>query len=94
MEWKVKVMTRVQHFNFDGYHLTLRPESYLILVRPVMEKPEKPSSITELPDWVFHSRLAIWLTDDITSMHERSIRGESLRRVFFSRYVRARSVAG
>jgi hypothetical protein len=36
--------------------------------------------LTDLPDWMFQSRSAIWLADGDNSLHDRALAGEEIKR--------------
>ncbi|HJZ10579.1 MAG TPA: hypothetical protein VJ521_00415 [Acidobacteriota bacterium] len=72
-------MTNVDRFYFDGLALTLSTDSYLVEVKRIHYDPPYINTVWDLPDWVFNSRLAIWITEESASIYHRSLAGEQIR---------------
>jgi hypothetical protein len=53
--------------------------AYLVEIELNIRKDTKKISESELPEWIFRSRHAIWLTVENGSIHERAKRGEQIR---------------
>ena len=52
------------------------------LVVQVHETTQQPNQhqLTDLPDWMFHSPSAIWLADGHSSMYDRALAGEEIKK--------------
>jgi hypothetical protein len=44
--------------------------------------------LSDLPDWVFYSRNAIWLGDNTTDMYGRALEGELIKKELMNAMVR------
>lgn len=72
-------MTEITKFYLDRYELTVDVGSYIVEARELESPPPFVHTVTDLPDWIFQSRLAIWLTEEGTSIYNRSVSGEKIR---------------
>ena len=75
-------MAESNRFYFDGLVLSLHLPSYLVEIQRLYWEPSYKNKISDLPEWVFNSRLAIWITDESGSIHERALEGERIRKSF------------
>lgn len=66
-------------YYFEGLAVTLSIESYLVEVKRIHYDPPYISSVWDLPEWVFNSRLAIWITEESAPIYDRSLAGEQIR---------------
>jgi hypothetical protein len=72
----------VQHTNqfyLDGFLLSVDNYAYLVEIKSSEKKVIQDSGADELPDWMFDSRHAIWLTDENLPIRDRAAHGESIR---------------
>jgi hypothetical protein len=74
-------------FVLESVALLVYPKSYLVEVRQAPDDMPR-SDWQEIPDWVFRSNRAIWLTMENASMMRRAQRGESIRRRLLPEWVR------
>lgn len=72
--------TSAVSFCIEGYMLTIWPECYLVEVRPCPDNQDDWNAVSDLPPWVFDSRLAIWLTEGREEIRERALLGERVKR--------------
>ena len=63
----------------DGFLLSIVDSAYLIKVEPANGTTGKYSSAGNLPDWIFHSVHAIWLTQDDAPLMDRAIKGDEIK---------------
>ncbi len=82
------ILGNFQKYFFKRYCLTLRPESYLVEVKALNDRPRRCNKLRDLPDWIFQSRLAIWLTDEDGPIQERSVRGDQIRKLFYLQFAK------
>lgn len=68
------------HYYVDSLELVVDPGSYLVEVRYLHDLPRGSHSVSDLPDWVFQSKLAIWLMDRGASIMERAMKGDQIRK--------------
>jgi len=77
-------MSEISKYYFENFSLILDRASFLVEVHPAVEDPPRRNHVEDLPDWVFHSKLAIWLTQNEAPVYERSVAGEIIKKVFIS----------
>lgn len=63
-----------------GFLLTVCNDGYLVEVRPEGIHPADCEQSSCLPDWVFHSPHAIWLTEENAPLNVRAAKGDRIRR--------------
>ncbi len=76
-------MSSATRFCVEGFVLTVWPECYLVEVRPAAagrDYATERDSLSDLPDWVFRSRLAIWLLEGREEIRKRAFAGERIKR--------------
>lgn len=73
-------VSRGAHFSMGGFVLTVCNDGYLVEVRPESVHPVDCEQTSCLPDWVFHSAHAIWLTEENAPLNVRAAKGERIRR--------------
>jgi hypothetical protein len=61
-----------QCFYFEGFKLTATHASHLVEIHKIDERVDPLNQIEDLPDWVFDSRVAVWLTERSASIYDRS----------------------
>jgi hypothetical protein len=81
---KEKNMSEISKYYFKNFSLILDRDSYIVEVHPAVDDPPRRNHVEDLPDWVFHSKLAIWLTQNDAPVYERSVAGEIIKKVFIS----------
>jgi hypothetical protein len=77
----------LQKYYIDGLELTLHESNFLVEVRhseSVVRDAEH--SVTELPEWIFSPRLAIWLMADGETIRVRALQGEAVRKEMTERW--------
>jgi hypothetical protein len=62
----------------DGFLLHVDNFAYLVEIH-ASKKVSPDTAPEELPDWLFQSRHAIWLTDENLPIQDRAAHGESIR---------------
>lgn len=79
-------MSEVALYVLNGLALRVYPKAYLVEVRRLDECGGPENRFSDLPDWVFGSRRAIWLTLENGSMLNRAERGETIKKELLSLY--------
>ena len=64
----------------NGLALRVYPKAYLVEVRRLDDSGEPENHLSDLPDWVFRSRRAIWVTLEGGSMLKRAESGERIKK--------------
>lgn len=77
-------MSEVALYVLNGLALRVYPKAYLVEVRQLDENGGPENRISDLPDWVFRSRRAIWVTLENGSMQNRAERGETIKNELLS----------
>ena len=77
-------MSEISKFYFEDFILSLNRSSYLVEVLAPVSDPPRKDRVEDLPDWVFHSKFTIWLRQDDSSIYERSLAGERIRKSLIS----------
>jgi hypothetical protein len=77
-------MSEAAFFVFNGLVLRVYPKAYLVEVRRQDDSREPENRLSDLPDWVFRSRRAIWLTLESGSMLKRAEGGERIKKELLS----------
>ena len=65
-------MDHAQCFYFEGFKLTANQSRHLVEIHKTDERVDQMNEIDDLPDWVFDSRVAVWLTERSASIYDRS----------------------
>ena len=81
-------MPQVQEIRIDEYILRIWFESYLVEVRHDDTNADANYE-SEVPDWVFQSRLAVWLADKDAPIRQRALEGEKIKCILASRVKKA-----
>lgn len=71
-----------------GYCLEIYNASYLVQVTTERHKRSANTELRNVPDWVFHSKHAIWLTDEDASMLDRANHGDGIKKQLQPAYER------
>jgi hypothetical protein len=72
-------MRDIIDFYFDGFVLSVDALTYLIRIRKADHEPYEFHRPEDLPEWVFGSKLAIWLLEEEAPMLQRSLEGDKIR---------------
>lgn len=64
----------------NGLALRVYPKAYLVEVRRMDEEITEETRLSEIPEWVFGSRRAIWLTLENAPMYRRAERGDRIKK--------------
>jgi len=81
----VKEMLQTMQFYVDGFLLRVFDSAYLVEAKPANGETghyQKPSS---LPDWMFRSSHAIWLSADEAPLVDRARKGDAIKQEIISR---------
>ena len=77
-------MTRIEQFRIDEFVIQVDEGTYLVEV--YQKDDEVPlKTLDDLPNWVFASRYAIWLTGGDAPVRERALEGERIKRSLMKR---------
>ncbi|HSE40076.1 MAG TPA: hypothetical protein VLH08_04860 [Acidobacteriota bacterium] len=80
-------MQTPRRFVIEGFQLDLNHAAYLVEVTPVKNR-QNEQNVKELPDWVFHSKHAIWLTSGSAELVDRAMAGERIKQKLLQRLSR------
>jgi hypothetical protein len=78
-------MSQAGRFYVNGFLLRVFDSAYLVEVKPANGETgyyQKPSS---LPDWMFRSSHAIWLSEEDAPMVDRARKGDAIKKEIISR---------
>lgn len=70
---------KASRYQVGGFELTVFDQAYLVEVKTAPSNPAEPHLISGLPEWVFLSRHAIWLTDDEADLADRDRKGNQIK---------------
>jgi hypothetical protein len=79
-------MADLLHFYLEPFVLTVNPACYLVEVAKRNREETRNSRLSELPEWVFQSKHAIWLTDENATIATRAKNGEQIRQKLQATY--------
>ena len=77
-------MRDIIDFYFDGFVLSVDALTYLVRIRKSDYEASHQHRPEDLPDWIFGSKLAIWLLEEEAPMLQRSLEGEKIRNFLLS----------
>jgi hypothetical protein len=77
MNTKRSKASRVRRYCLDGYLLKVNDLAYLVEIE--MHHETKANDMEDLPDWIFDSRHAIWLTLENLPIKDRATHGDQIR---------------
>ena len=66
-------------FYVDEFKLTVHKDAFLVHVTILRESPSRQDASETLPDWIFNSRLAIWLLDENCPIYDRAKKGDAVK---------------
>jgi hypothetical protein len=72
-------MSQIQNYYLQGLSLRVNDSAYLVEIELNISKNAKKISESDLPEWIFRSRHAIWLTVESGSIHDRAKHGDQIR---------------
>jgi hypothetical protein len=76
-------MSRIRQYHLHGLFLTVNDSAYLVEIGIDKRKQQRNAAkvrISDLPDWIFRSRHAIWLTVERLSIQDRAKHGDHIRK--------------
>ncbi|HJZ11218.1 MAG TPA: hypothetical protein VJ521_03655 [Acidobacteriota bacterium] len=73
-------MAHTLQFQVGPFELDVNDDCYLVSVRETRSGSNHQSRYSEIPAWVFHSKHAIWLMDEESSILERATKGELIKK--------------
>jgi hypothetical protein len=76
-----------KRYVIDGFQLEINPAAYLVEVSTAKNAVNE-QNVTELPDWVFQSKHAIWLTSGSAKMIDRALEGERVQKKLKQKFSR------
>jgi hypothetical protein len=74
-----EVMLESTEYHLKGLHLQVSNKGFVVQVRETMQQQGK-NQLTDLPDWIFHSPNAIWFAGSESSMYDRALAGEEIKK--------------
>jgi hypothetical protein len=77
METTKRNTGRVNQYCLEGYLLKVNDLAYLVEIE--MNHEKKAGDQEDLPEWIFDSRHAIWLTVEDLPLKERATQGDRIR---------------
>lgn len=69
----------VQEYCLNRYVLKVNNFAYLVEIETDREKTDGKIRLADLPDWIFDSRHAIWLTLEDLPIKDRAAHGDRIR---------------
>ena len=66
-------------YHIKGLLLQVSSKGLVVIVREPMQQHNQ-NQLTDLPDWMFQSPNAIWLADGKSSMYDRAVAGEEIKK--------------
>ena len=82
--------TKASQYQVGGFELTVFNQAYLVEVKAVSNRSADAGMISGLPEWVFRSSHAIWLTDDEAALEERALKGDEIKQALIEQIGAAR----
>lgn len=79
-------MAAFVEFCVDGFLLKINRAGYLVEVHEAAIGCDCQGELGKLPDWVFHSKHAIWLSEEGASVLIRAVRGEEIKKRLLTRW--------
>ena len=73
----------LQVFQLKHYGLRINSACYLVTVSNTSQK-EDSHRVQDLPDWVFTSKHAVWLTEEEEPIADRARNGDEIRKQLFA----------
>jgi hypothetical protein len=73
-------LTQPSPLYVDGFLLRILDSAYLVQVEPANGKTGRYEDPANLPDWIFKSAHAIWLSQEEGPMLERATKGDQVKR--------------
>ena len=83
----MQIMNDITYYYFADFALAVDNASYLVTVFQPEVRPALENLATDLPDWIFQSRLTIWLGETGGTVYERSLKGELIRAGLLARRI-------
>lgn len=78
-------MSDTAQYYFEGLEIVVHLKSYLVEVRHTGNRSVPDNKLSDLPDWVFHSKSAIWFLEENAPYQRRALDGERIKRELSSR---------
>ena len=78
-------MSQAAQFYVDGFLLRVFDSAYLVEVKPANGETGCYQRTSSLPDWMFHSYHAIWLSEEEAPLVERARKGDAIKNEMISR---------
>jgi hypothetical protein len=63
--------------------LEVHPGGYLVQITVLDSDPPRQDQVSDLPEWVFRSRLAIWFVQGEGSIYDRAQAGDLIKKELF-----------
>jgi hypothetical protein len=72
-------MLKSAEYHINGLILQVSKKGLVVQVRQTIYQRDQ-HQLTDLPDWMFHSPKAIWLAAGESSMYDRALAGEEIKK--------------
>jgi hypothetical protein len=72
-------MVKSAEYHIKGLLLQVSNKGLVVQVREAMQQHNQ-HQLADLPDWMFHSPNAIWLAAGESSMYDRALAGEEIKK--------------
>jgi hypothetical protein len=63
----------------NNLSLSISPKGFLVEVHEMTNEPPRYDKVTDLPDWIFRSSLAIWFKKGDASLYQCAIEGDKIK---------------
>lgn len=72
-------MLESTEYHVKGWSLQVSNKAFVVQVRETVHQ-HMQHQLTDLPDWMFHSPNAIWFADGDSSLYDRALAGEEIKK--------------
>lgn len=73
-------MFQSTEYHVNGFVLQVSNRGLIVRVHETQQEHHLTNQLIDLPDWVFHSHHAIWLADGRSTMYDRALAGEEIKK--------------
>lgn len=72
-------MLEPTEYHVKKWILQVSNRAFVVQVRETVQQ-NKQHQLTDLPSWMFHSPNAIWFADGFSSLYDRALAGEEIKK--------------
>jgi hypothetical protein len=78
-------MAQAARFYVDGFLLRVFDSAYIVEVKPANGETGRYYKPASLPDWMFRSSHAIWLSEEDAPIFDRARKGDEIKKQILAR---------